>query len=62
MGPEGEKIFERAYQLHLEESGEDITFDEFFDRVVSDEEFAKYFDTLFERSKKIVLDERKNNK
>lgn len=62
MGPEGEKIFERAYQLHLEENGEDIAFDEFFDKVVSDEEFGKYFDTLFERSKKLVLDERKSNK
>jgi len=62
MGPEGEKIVERAYKLHLEESGEDITFDDFFDRVVSDEEFGKYFDTLFVRSKKLVLDERKNNK
>jgi hypothetical protein len=59
MGPEGEKIFERAYQLHLEESGEKITFNDFFDRVVFDEEFAKYFDTLFERSKRLVLDERR---
>jgi len=62
MGPEGEKIFERAYQLHLDESGEIITFDDFFDKVVSDEEFGKYFDTLFERSKQLVIDERKSNK
>jgi hypothetical protein len=62
MGPEGEKIFERAYQLHLDESGEIITFDDFFDKVISDEEFGKYFDTLFERSKQLVIDERKSNK
>ena len=62
MGPEGEKIFERAYQLHLDESGEIITFDDFFDKVISDEEFIKYFDTLFERSKQLVIDERKSNK
>jgi hypothetical protein len=46
----------------LDESGEIITFDDFFDKVVSDEEFGKYFDTLFERSKRLVIDERKNNK
>lgn len=62
MGPEGEKIFERAYQLHLEEGGEKITFDDFFNRVVSDEEFAKYFDTLFERSKTLVINERRENR
>jgi hypothetical protein len=62
MGPEGEKIVERAYKLHLDESGEIITFDDFFDKVVSDEEFGKYFDTLFERSKLLVIDERKSNK
>jgi hypothetical protein len=39
MGPEGEKIVERAYKLHLDESGEIITFDDFFDKVVSDEVF-----------------------
>jgi hypothetical protein len=58
MGPEGEKIFERAYQLHLDESGEIITFDDFFDKVISDEEFGKYFDTLFERAKGLIIEER----
>lgn len=38
MGAEGDKIFERAYHLHLEEGGEKITFDKFFDKVVYDEE------------------------
>jgi hypothetical protein len=58
MGPEGEKIVERAYKLHLDESGEIITFDDFFNKVVSDEEFGKYFDTLFDRAKKLIIKER----
>ncbi len=58
----GHGIVERAYKLHLDESSEIITFDDFFDKVVSDEEFGKYFDTLFERSKQLVIDERKSNK
>jgi hypothetical protein len=58
----GHGIVETAYKLHLDESGEIITFDDFFDKVVSDEEFGKYFDTLYERSKRLVIDERKNNK
>jgi hypothetical protein len=62
MGPEAEKIFEKTYQLYLDESGEIITFDDFFDKVISDKEFGEHFDTLFERSKRLVIDERKNNK
>lgn len=55
MGPEGEKIMETAYALHISETGESITFDEFFDKIVSDEEFGKYFDGLYNRAKEIRL-------
>lgn len=61
MGRDAEEIFERAYQLHLEEGGEKISFDDFFEKIIADEEFAKYFDTLFERSKWLIIEERKNN-
>jgi hypothetical protein len=59
MGPQGELIFERAYTIYVSETKEPLCFNDFFDKVVLDEKFGEYFDTLFERAKQLLLEERK---
>jgi len=59
--PEWEKIMEKSYDIYLEENP-DISFDDFYKKVIEDPKFGEYYDkVLWKKAKeKILLNKLKN--
>lgn len=47
MGPEGEKIVKKTYEIYSRDH--DISFQEYIDRIVSDKKMEDVFVELFEK-------------
>jgi hypothetical protein len=62
MGPQGEEIVRVVYDSYIKETNDSITFDEYLDKIMADDEFAKAFDESFEKIKHLTIQQRIANR
>ena len=59
--PVWEQIMEETYNIYHDKNP-DISFDDFFDKVIKDPKFGVYYDNvLWEQAKENIIVKRKNN-